>query len=72
MKAPRYSLDEICTRIGGLLGNRIESLTGTSFHRIVRVDPAKREYEIEYPSRRRMIVRLDDLYALYREIYGNK
>ena len=70
MNAPRFSRDEICAKLSGLLGKTIKSLTGSSYHRIVRVDPVKKEYQIEYPSSSRMIVRLDDLYALYREIYA--
>jgi transcriptional regulator with XRE-family HTH domain len=70
MNAPRFSRDEIYTKLSGLLGKTIKSLTGSSYHRIVRVDPVKEEYQIEYPSSSRMIVRLDDLYALYREIYA--
>jgi transcriptional regulator with XRE-family HTH domain len=67
--SPRLTPDEICTRLSGLQGRTIESLTGRSQHRIAWVDPAKGEYEIEYESGNRIVVRLEDLYALYRELY---
>ena len=51
-------------------GNRIDSLTGQSHHRIVWADPDRKEYEIEYPSGNRIVVRIDDLYALYCELYA--
>ena len=70
MNSPRYSLEEVGTRVASLVGRRVLSLTGRSSHRIVRVDPAKMEYEIEYSSGNRVLVRLNDLYALYREVYA--
>jgi len=71
MATPRFSLDEICTKVFGLRGQSIESLTGRSYHRIVSVDPAKKDYEIEYPSGNRIVVSLNDLYALYGELYAH-
>jgi transcriptional regulator with XRE-family HTH domain len=70
MNAPRFTFEEICSRVAGLRGSRVPSVTGRSSHRIVGVDPAKREYEIEYASGNRILVRMDDLYALYRELYA--
>jgi transcriptional regulator with XRE-family HTH domain len=69
MNKPRFSLEEVCASVAGLLGSRVTTLTGKSSHRIVSVDPAKMEYEIEYASGNRVLVRLRDLYALYRELY---
>jgi len=71
MATLRFSLDEICAKVCGLRGQRVESLTGRSYHRIVSVDPAKKEYMIEYPSSKRIVVSLNDLYALYRELYAH-
>jgi hypothetical protein len=68
---PRFKLDDFWTRLTGLEGRTIESLTGSDRHRIVRVDRAKKEYQIEYESGNRIVVRLDDLYALYRELYAH-
>jgi transcriptional regulator with XRE-family HTH domain len=70
MNTPRFSFQEISTRVAGLRGSHVSSLTGRSSHRIVSVDPTKREYEIEYVSGNRLMVSMDDLYALYRELYA--
>jgi hypothetical protein len=68
---PKLSEDEVWKRVRGLDGQRVTSLTGRSSHRIALVDSAERCYEVRYNSGNAAIVTLDELYALYRELYAH-
>jgi hypothetical protein len=68
---PQLSRDELWSRVRGLDGQRIPSLTGRSSHRIALIDGAERQYEVQYDSGNTAIVSLDELYALYRELYAH-
>jgi hypothetical protein len=48
--APRLSQDELWAGVCNLKGQRIPSLTGTSFHRVASVDDKQKRYEVEYAS----------------------
>ena len=68
---PRLSQDEVWTRVRDIDGQRITSLTGSSSHRVALVDEAERRYEVRYNSGNTAIVGLDELYALYSELYAH-
>lgn len=68
---PQLSQDEVWTRVRNLDGQRIKSLTGASSHRINALDDSDRRYEVQYNSGNTAIVSLDELYALYGELYAH-
>jgi hypothetical protein len=70
MTAPRLSQDELWAGICNLEGQRIESLTGKSSHRVGSVDKVQKRYEVKYKSGSVAVVSSDELYALYRELYA--
>jgi len=68
---PRLSQGEVWTRVRDIDGQRITSLTGSSSHRVALVGEAERRYEVQYNSGNTAIVGLDELYALYSELYAH-
>ena len=70
---PRLSQDEVWTRVRDIDGQKgSTSLTGSSSHRVALVDEAERRYEVRYNSGNTAIVGLDELYALYSELYAHE
>jgi hypothetical protein len=68
--APRLSQEELWARLCKLKCREISSLDSRSSYRIASVDRAAERYEVEYTSGKRFVVSSDELYALYRELYG--
>ena len=75
--APRLSQEELWARLCKLWARlcklkcrEISSLNSRSSYRIVSVDQMAKRYEVEYTSGTRFVVSSDELYALYRELYG--
>ena len=75
MTTPRYSKVELWHHICGLQesGKEISAIVRrTNKHRIVHLDKAKMRYVIEYADTGNVkAVSLDELYALYKELYSN-
>jgi transcriptional regulator with XRE-family HTH domain len=77
MGNPRFSREQLWKEflaVAEEYGDQdIDSLTGQSSHRIISLDDGRHEYEIEYgtKSASRATVTLEDLYALYCELYRN-
>ena len=67
--SPRFTQDELWKRFGSLPSSRISSLTGKSYHDIIHTNPTDRIYTIRYSSGNEIGVTLEDVYALYRELY---
>lgn len=68
--APRLSQSELWDGVRRLEGQTIPSLTGQSSHQVVSVNEKAKQYEVQYPSSNRVVVTLEQLYALYRELYA--
>ena len=70
MSTPRYSEQELWQKLSVLEGQKIWSLTGVSYHTIIALDDARKRYTIRYgESEKEILVRLGDVYTLYRELY---
>lgn len=69
---PRYTEQEIWTKVLSFGGEIIPSLTGKSAHTIVSVDISKKRYQIEYERTKSWPkpITLAELYALYCELHG--
>jgi len=74
MSQPRYSKDELWERFVHFVRHTtmIKSLTGKSSHKIAHLDEFQKTYDVEYNSGNIRKVKLDDLYNLYKELYGNQ
>lgn len=75
MCSPRYGRNELWEIFLDRFhaGERVESLTGASWHRILTIDAAGERYQIEYgrSGNTPKPITLNDLYALYCELCRN-